>query len=224
MKRYGIGAGLLLAAAAALGANAGEDDSGRELADRFVADVVTLQGNFKQVLIDADGRVVETTTGTLEIQRPGRFRWAYSEPYEQWLVADGVNIWSYDVDLEQVTVKPQAEALANTPALLLGGSDAVLDQFAYEGSYIEDNLKWVSLRPTNTDGGFTSVELGFDGETLSSMVFQDNLKQTTIVTLSDVTINEPIDEKCFAFEVPDGVDLVGTPAVADAGQFTRTER
>lgn len=216
MRRYGIGAGLLLAAIVTFGANAGDVDSGRELIDRFVANVVTLQANFKQVLIDADGQVVETTTGTLEIQRPGRFRWTYVEPYRQTLVADGMNVWSYDVDLEQVTVKPQARALANTPALLLGGSDDALDQFAYEESYFEDNLNWVSLRPTNTDSGFTSVELGFDGDTLMSMVFQDNLKQTTLVTLSGVTVNEPIDAKCFRFEVPDGVDLVGTPAVAEA--------
>jgi outer membrane lipoprotein carrier protein len=73
----------------------------------------------------------------------------------------------------------------------------------------------VSLRPTNTDSGFTSVELGFDGDTLMSMVFQDNLKQTTLVNLSGVVVNEPIGAECFRFDVPDGVDLVGTPAGAE---------
>jgi chaperone LolA len=97
-------------------------DDGEALVNAFVTDVVTFSGDFEQSLIDPDGRLLETTSGTLEIQRPGRFRWVYEEPYEQWLVADGTNIWSYDVDLEQVTVKPQADALANTPALLLGGS------------------------------------------------------------------------------------------------------
>ena len=95
-------------------------DDGEALVNAFVNDVVTFSADFEQSLIDPDGRMLEKTSGTLEIQRPGRFRWVYEEPYEQWLVADGANIWSYDVDLEQVTVKPQAEALANTPALLLG--------------------------------------------------------------------------------------------------------
>ncbi|NCF15505.1 MAG: outer membrane lipoprotein carrier protein LolA, partial [Gammaproteobacteria bacterium] len=85
---------------------------GEVLVDDFVNNVITLQGRFEQSLIDAGGEVVERSSGILEIERPGRFRWAYSEPYEQWLVADGLNIWSYDVDLAQVTVKPQAEALA----------------------------------------------------------------------------------------------------------------
>ena len=51
--------------------------------------------------------MVESSTGTLDIERPADFAGAISEPYEQLLIADGRNIWSYDLDLEQVTVKPQ---------------------------------------------------------------------------------------------------------------------
>jgi outer membrane lipoprotein carrier protein len=190
-------------------------DPGRQLVDEFVTEMQTLQGDFEQALIDADGAVVEKTSGRLEIQRPGRFRWAYVEPYEQWLIADGLNIWSYDVDLEQVTVKPQAEALANTPALLLGGSDDALEQFEYEGSYVEKDTHWVRLEPKNTDSGFLRVELGFMNDTLHRMVFFDNLDQTTLVSLYDVKVNEPIDAGRFEFAVPEDVDLVGTPVVAE---------
>jgi outer membrane lipoprotein carrier protein len=205
----------LFGATAAPGASA-EGDAGEQLVDDFVENVVTLQGDFEQALIDADGQIVDRTTGTLEIQRPGRFRWSYTEPYEQWLVADGLNIWSYDVDLEQVTVKPQAEALANTPALLLGGSADALDQFNYEGSYVEKDTHWVRLHPKNTDSGFVRVELGFMADKLHRMVFFDNLEQTTLVSLYDVKINDPIAKERFEFVVPDDVDVVGAPAVAES--------
>ena len=46
------------------------------------------------------------------------------------------------------------------------------------------------------------------------MVFFDHLEQTTLVALSDVKINEPIDEERFVFEVPEDVDVVGNPATA----------
>jgi outer membrane lipoprotein carrier protein len=192
------------------------DGDGRQLVDDFVTNIVTLQGNFEQALLDADGKVVEKTSGTLEIQRPGRFRWTYVDPYEQWLVADGLNIWSYDVDLEQVTVKPQAEALANTPALLLGGDRQALDQFDFEGSYVEASTTWVRLRPKNTESGFLEVELGFKAGALHRMVFRDNLDQTTLVSLYDVTVNAPIDAERFEFAAPEGVDVVGNPAVAQS--------
>ena len=110
-------------------AQARVDGVGEQLVNDFLHDVITLEGRFEQSLIDVEGDVIERSSGTLEIERPGRFRWAYSDPYEQWLVADGLNVWSYDVDLAQVTVKPQADALANTQALLLGGAEDALAQF-----------------------------------------------------------------------------------------------
>jgi outer membrane lipoprotein carrier protein len=190
-------------------------DDGEALVNSFVTDVVTFAGEFEQSLIDPDGRLLETTTGTLEIQRPGRFRWVYVEPYEQWLIADGTNIWSYDIDLEQVTVKPQADALANTPALLLGGSGDAMDQFEYDGSFEESGLTWVRLLPVDTDSGFRRVELGFYNRQLDRMVFFDNLEQTTVVVLKNVAVNEPIDDARFEFVVPDDVDVVGKPVAAN---------
>ncbi len=194
------------------------DDLGEKLVNDFVNDVITLDGRFEQSLIDAEGSIVETTSGTLEIERPTRFRWSYAEPYEQWLVADGINIWSYDLDLEQVTVKPQAEALASTPALLLGGSEEALAQFDFGGTTIEEITTWVRLDPKDKKSGFDRVELGFIDSELRRMVFFDNLGQTTLVALYDVTVNEPIDASRFDFAVPDGVDLVGTPAVVEPNE------
>ena len=210
MQRFFLIAGVLFAGHG-IAADEPADD-GRVLVDAFITDVVTFSGDFEQSLIDAQGQILEVTSGTLEIQRPGQFRWAYSEPYEQWLIADGLNILSYDVDLEQVTVKPQAEALANTPALLLGGSDAALDQFEYQGSVTEDGVTWVRLVPINTDSGFKRVELAFAERRLHQMVFFDNLEQTTFVSLDNVAVNEPIDAGRFEFVVPEDVDVVGQPA------------
>ncbi len=195
----------------------GEPD-GQRLLDDFINNVQTMSGRFEQQLVDADDIVIDKSSGTIEIQKPGRFRWTYLEPYEQILVADGLNIWSYDVDLEQVTVKAQAKVLASTPALLLGGSQDVLDDFEYVGSFVERDIVWVRLRPNTTDNGFTKVELGFKDGKLSRMIFGDNLGQTTLIALFDLSLNEGIEEKRFSFTPPDGVDVVGqplSPAAAD---------
>ncbi len=210
MKR--LLAGLLLCSIGA--ATAQEADTGRDLVDAFVNDVATLSSHFEQTLLDADGSLLDKSSGTLEIQRPGQFRWAIEEPYEQWLIADGLNVWSYDVDLAQVVVKPQSEALASTPALLLGGSAEVFNEFSYDGSFEEAGLTWVRMIPLNTESGFRQVDLAFAGQTLSRMLFLDNLEQTTLVSLSDVSVNEEIDPGQFSFEIPEDVDVVGTPIVA----------
>ena len=195
-------------------AQARTDELGEKLVRDFLTNITTLEGRFEQSLIDAEGAIVETNSGTLEIERPNRFRWSYTDPYEQWLVADGLNIWSYDLDLEQVTVKPQAQALANTPALLLGGAEEALEQFDFAGTTIESVTTWVRLDPKNQDSGFKRVELGFIDSELRRMVFFDHLEQTTLVALHDVIVNQPIESARFDFVIPDDVDVVGTPAAA----------
>lgn len=208
-------ASMALSAASAAGSPG--QDAGEALVESFVTDVITLSGRFEQRLMDASGEILEVSSGTLDIERPGRFRWAYAEPYEQQLVADGVNIWSYDVDLAQVTVKPQVQALANTPALLLGGSGSAMDEFEYVGSYEAGGLTWARLRPVDTESGFKRVELAFSNGVLAKMVFLDNLEQTTLVALYEVRVNEAVDASIFRFVAPEGVDVVGTPATVATG-------
>lgn len=205
---------LLLGFCVANTALAQELDAGQQLLHAFIHDVESLSARFEQSLIDANDDVLETASGTVHIRRPGRFRWTYSQPYEQHLVADGLNVWSYDVDLAQVTVRPQAEVLRNTPALLLGGADNVLDDFDYMGSFEDRGTVWVRLKPANSDHGFSEVKLGFTDGTLSRMMFDDTLGQTTLIALLDVTINERQADEFFVFVLPDDVDLVGVPVVA----------
>jgi outer membrane lipoprotein carrier protein len=207
--------GIVLVLGLARASFAQEESAGQQLIDDFVNDVQTMSGRFEQQLIDADDLVVDESSGTIEIQEPGRFRWTYLEPYEQILVADGLNVWSYDVDLEQVTVKAQAEVLASTPALLLGGSQNVLDDFEYIGSFEDRGTVWVQLKPETTDNGFTKVELGFNEGKLSRMIFSDNLGQTTLIAFFDLSLNESIDEHRFSFSPPDDVDVVGQPSSPD---------
>ncbi len=200
---------LALVAGSATQAEPAVDAEGQKLVDDFLADVQTLQARFEQQLVDANDLVVERSSGTIDLQRPGKFRWSYTEPYEQLLIADGVNVWSYDVDLEQVTVKSQEEALGSTPALLLGGANSVLEDFDYVGSLREKDTVWAMLKPRDTTQGFDRVELGFTDGKLSRMLFGDNLQQTTLIALLDARFNESIDAAQFRFTPPPDVDVIG---------------
>ena len=195
------------------------DESDIALLENYLDNVKSLSASFEQSLVDADDVVVESSSGTVQIRRPGQFRWSYETPYAQELVADGRNIWSYDVDLEQVTVKPQDEMLANTPATLLGGSREVLDEFELIDSFTDSrDTVWLRLRPRNPDNGFTRVELGFDDGMLRRMIFADSLEQTTLIALLDVRVNEAIEDSVFSFEVPEHADLVGEPVPAGGAE------
>ena len=207
-----LAAGGWLLLGSAYVAAAPADQGGHALVEQFVTDVHTMSGRFEQKLVNEHDQVVESSSGTFSIRRPGRFRWSYTEPYEQLLVADGTNVWSYDVDLEQVTVKPQAQALGSTPASLLGGSTDVLENFEVTDSFTDRGTNWVRLQPkVGDDTGFKAIELGFTDGVLTRMILADDLEQTTLVALHDVEVNEDIDPAEFEFSPPEGVDLVGQP-------------
>jgi outer membrane lipoprotein carrier protein len=199
-------------------AQAGAATDGEELLRHFANDVKTLSARFEQTLVDADDNVVEASAGSFELSRPGRFRWVYTEPYEQLLLADGVNVWSYDADLAQVTVKPQQEVLSNTPAVLLGGGGDVMADFRLVEAFVDRGIEWLRLVPQSEEGGFASVDLGFKDGILSRMIFIDALGQSTLIGLFDVTVNEAIDNSRFRFTPPADADLVGEPLpVPDTG-------
>ena len=76
-RKFLLGVTLLAVQSLAF-AQAVNDEVGEKLVGDFVENVITLQGRFEQSLIDADGNIVERSSGMLEIERPGRFRWSYT--------------------------------------------------------------------------------------------------------------------------------------------------
>lgn len=176
-----------------------------ERVERFFSDLSTLQADFDQQVLDGNNQLVQTASGQLWIQRPGRFRWNYLNPYRQQLVADGERVWSYDEDLEQVTVQPASEILTATPAMLLGGTQPLSEVFDFSA----DGDREVQLRPKNSDSNITSLTLGFSGDDLNRIVAHDSFGNTTVFSFSNIRRNSQIEPALFVFVPPPGTDVVG---------------
>ncbi len=175
----------------------------------FVQSVVTFQAKFEQTVLSAQGDIIEEARGQFLLERPGRFRWDYFEPYPQHIVADGERIWFYDVDLEQVTVKSQQEALTDTPATLLSGDMLPEEKYHVRDVPSDDGYQWVELVPKQAESSFQVVRFAFDDDGLKRMVMQDNFDQFTRLIFSDVIENDEIAQDTFIFTAPEGVDVVG---------------
>lgn len=186
----------------------GDNAMPAELVD-FFGGVRSIRGEFRQILFDPAGNVVETSEGDLAISKPGRFRWRYRDPYEQLIVADGEKLWLYDVDLEQVTVREQTETIRSSPAMLLGGEATALDEFHYVGTYSAEGYDWLRLEPVQPESDFRSVSLAFSEGELLMMELSDALNQTTRIEFSGLELNEDLDDSLFTFDLPPDVDVVG---------------
>lgn len=195
---------LLLAASPGLAA----DDPGLVRLQGFLERVNTMEARFRQEVLDSRGNVVETSTGTVRLQRPGRFRWDYQDPFQRVIVADGERIWLYEADLEQVTVRRLDEGIGDTPAALITGRTGVLERFEVQRSWQAGGLLWVALAPRSRDTDFAGVRLGFDGERLQNLELDDRLGQQTRVRFSGIRLNPPLPAETFRFTAPPGVDVI----------------
>jgi outer membrane lipoprotein carrier protein len=193
-------------------------DAGRQRVESFLKGLEGLQAQFQQVLTDRSGEIRDKASGTLAIRRPNRFRWDYSEPYEQVIVADGTRIWLYDGDLEQVTVRKLDDTLSATPAMLLSGEGNLEDNFRVTQYGREGGIDWVRMEPKRGDTDFKWVRLGFEGPVLRAMQLSDKLGQTTQLEFSKLERNPPLDPSRFTFTVPPGADVIGDASSVPAGR------
>ena len=180
----------------------------------FFENVETLEAQFEQRVTDETGMLLELSTGTFSLSRPGKFRWDYgsTDPgidQGQQIVADGTSIYMYDPDLEQVTQRQLADALEQVPSLLLVQDNAeIAEHFDVTDIGVTDSLSWVLLKPLSEDAGYQSLMLGFREAKLSTIVLLDGLGNETRLVLSMVQNNPQLAEDTFQFVVPDGADLL----------------
>jgi outer membrane lipoprotein carrier protein len=168
----------------------------------------TLTATFEQQVNDADGALIQKSQGHLWLQRPGRFRWDYLQPYHQLIVSDGQQIWVYDEDLEQVTVQAFDATISQTPASLLSSDKPILDSFVVTLLGEREGILWLHLLPRGQDTAFDEMRLGLQAGKLRFMDLRDGLGHTTILSFTEVKRNTSVDPQLFTFVPPAGVDVV----------------
>jgi len=177
----------------------------------FVNHVSAATGRYSQTTISAEGDARPAQSGSFAFARPGRFKWATETPYEQLVVADGDQVFQYDPDLAQVTVRPLAEAIGTSPAAILFGSGALDDSFEVSELARADDrdaLYWLRAVPRASDAGFVQVDIALRNNLPARINLLDAFGQTTRIVLSEVTPAANLPAETFRFIPPEDVDVV----------------
>lgn len=174
----------------------------------FLETTRTASGSFMQSVVGKSGRKPQQAVGSFALARPGKFRWQYEKPYQQLLVSDGEKLWSFDPDLNQVTVKKLGKALGSSPAALLAGGE-LESHFNLKDAGQAEGVEMVDATPKAADGSFERVRLGFKGNLPRVMEIRDNFGQVTTLIFSEFKPNPPLAKDEFKFAPPKGADVVG---------------
>ena len=196
----------LIALALICGASAAHADAVDTLRE-FVRDVKSGRSTFTQTVTAADGARKKTSSGQFEFLRPGRFRFNYTKPFEQLIVADGVKVWIYDADLNQASSRKLSQALGATPAALLAGSSLDAD-FVLSSQPARDGLEWARATPKAKDGAFQSMTVGFKGRELAAVEIVDSFGQRSVLQFTRFEANVALDAERFRYTPPAGADVI----------------
>ncbi len=199
---------LALAAALAFGPGSAWAAGAIDALERFLADTSSARGNFSQETVGGSSSRVEHSQGSFAFERPGRFRWEVTRPYEQLMVADGKEVWFYDRDLEQVTVRPLAEAMGATPAAILFGSGGLDTDFALADAGADGGLQWLVATPRSRDAGFESIRIGFGESLPRAMEVVDAFGRTVRFRFDAIETGPDFAPGTFRFEAPAGTDVI----------------
>mgnify|MGYP001600631999 CR=1 FL=1 len=181
-----------------------------EKLNTFIAATHSAQANFTQEVLDQNGKRIQSASGVMQFQRPGKFRWTYQKPYEQIIVGDGEKFWLYDVDLNQVTVKKLDAALGSSPAALLSGSNEIERGFTLTEDGSHDGLDWLQAIPRAQDSGFEKIRMAFNAQAeLVIMELNDTFGHKTVLKFSAMQRNPKLSERQFQFTPPKGADVLG---------------
>ena len=179
----------------------------RQALERFLDGLETFSAEFTQTLTDETDFVLQEASGRFSLALPDRMRWELEAPFEQTIVADGWDLWLFDPELRQATVRPLAQALESTPLALLTQPHRlderfeVLDESGHAGTVLV-------LVPRSMDADFTRVELAFaPGGELRSLAFLDIFGQRTEIELLSFQRNPTLPPGEYRLDLPPGTDI-----------------
>lgn len=175
--------------------------------------IETFQANFSQKIRDASGEHIAKSQGEVTISRPNKFYWKSNEPDPILVVADGKFLWTYDIDLQQITQQELNKALKNSPATLLAGSlNRLTEEFIINKAPNRQCQKNTDtcyrLTPRQQDATFADIIIGFVKDNLVEIRMHDPLGQDIHTLFTAVTINGKVNPSLFKFHPPAGVDVI----------------
>tara|TARA_R110001592_G_scaffold138511_3_gene357615 strand:- start:6221 stop:6880 length:660 start_codon:yes stop_codon:yes gene_type:complete len=171
--------------------------------------IKTFSGTFVQYAVDQKGSRIQESRGELKADRSGLFYWHTTEPLEQTVVSNGVEVTVYDPDLEQATIQAVGQQAQTTPAILFSGDTATIgESFNVEiKTQVAQSIQF-ALKPKNKDSLFERLVVRFEGDNLQELRITDALGQESTMSFIQTQINLSFSKDTFTLNLPKGTDII----------------
>ena len=161
----------------------------------------SFQSHFEQTIRDEQGEIIDKMDGTISIMKPDNFRWHYKNPYEQIIIGNGVKLISYDIDLNDITIRDYRSINNTVPIIMLkSDEDSVNDLKLINSYYDSNNLFWVTVQYQLSNNDEFVFDVAFSNKVIAKMLIKDSLNQDMIINFINPVINTKLDSDLFDIE------------------------
>jgi outer membrane lipoprotein carrier protein len=187
-------------------------ESASDTLTHLLLNIHTMQSNFTQTVKDKSRKALQSATGNMSLQRPGKFRWEIKQPNPQLIIANGSRIWVYDPDLQQVTIRSFSKSTGQTPAFLLSDEDLSLgkDFKVEEVPSISQiaSQKMFKLTPNDKENLFAHILLTFQKNDIAEMQLEDHLGHVTTIAFKQTKTGMSLPASLFEYTPSPKVDVI----------------
>jgi outer membrane lipoprotein carrier protein len=156
--------------------------------------------------------ITETASGTMVVKRPGMMHWTYEKPDKQVIVTDGKNLWIYRPADNQVTVGSAPSFFGDGKgASFLSNIQSLRKTFNVTLEKMDAGQDYVlKLVPMDKSYDPSSVLLMVSSDTfdIGEVVTYNSYGDETHIELSDIQMEQNLDDSQFKFTIPQGAEVV----------------
>ena len=155
-----------------------------------------------------------TERGKLQVKKPGKMRWDYTQPDEKLFVSDGRRIYLWVPADKQVTVTcvPEEDQATTAVLFLVGKGNLTRDfEVTFNGAQ-QPGSHSLRLQPKLPERDYDWLELVIDEASLQirSLTAADRQGGQSTFVLSNFKENPGLSDKAFTFSPPRGADVTSS--------------
>ncbi|MEC9217926.1 MAG: outer membrane lipoprotein chaperone LolA [Pseudomonadota bacterium] len=178
--------------------------------DSLLANINSLTADVVQLIVESDGGILEESNIKMLLKKPNGFYWETITPYQELIVTNGIKLWNYQPDLEQVVIEDWDVSKSELAAQLLSGKTENLDsQYIIEelSNTNNDSQEFV-LTPVDADSIYTQISINFITSELDLIYLNSRNGQQTVWRFDAVERNQILEDSLFDFQPPAGIEII----------------
>lgn len=167
---------------------------------------------FHQVSVLKAMDISDSAKGRIHIKRPGKMRWEYESPEKQIIISDGIQLWIYRPDDNQVLIGKAPDFFGDGKgASFLSDVRLMRKNFSITLQEKPDsdnhNLKLV---PVSKEMDIAEIYLSVSWTTfdIEEVVTVNAYGDETQIELNEITYHDDLADSLFQFLIPAGVEVL----------------